>query len=69
MKRTSLFLVLLLLIPSIALASSWHKTLAEAEAEAKKTNKLILVDMYADWCGWCKRFEQEVYPSARFQAI
>jgi len=52
-----------------AAAATWHKTLDDAAAEAKKTNRMILVDMYADWCGWCKRFEREVYPSERFQAV
>jgi thiol-disulfide isomerase/thioredoxin len=22
---------------------------------AKKNNKIILVDAYTDWCGWCKK--------------
>ena len=30
-------------------------------AEAKKSNKKILVDVYTDWCGWCKRMDKEVY--------
>ncbi len=69
MKRTRILLVLLVLLPGHAFAASWHKTMDEAAAEAKKTNKMILVDMYADWCGWCKRFEREVYPSEQFQAV
>jgi thioredoxin-related protein len=62
-------LIILMLVPVQAFAATWHKTLDEAAAEAKRTNKMILVDMYADWCGWCKRFEREVYPSEQFQAI
>jgi thioredoxin-related protein len=30
-------------------------------AHAKKTNKKILVDVYTDWCGWCKRMDKETY--------
>jgi thioredoxin-like negative regulator of GroEL len=60
--------VALALAPEFAAAATWHKTVAKAQAEAKQGNKLILVDLWADWCGWCKRMEQEVFPSAVFQA-
>lgn len=30
-------------------------------AEAKKTNKKILLDVYTDWCGWCKKLDKDVY--------
>jgi uncharacterized protein YyaL (SSP411 family) len=28
---------------------------------AKKTNKIILVDAYTDWCGWCKKMDRDTY--------
>ena len=28
---------------------------------AKVSHKKILVDIYTDWCGWCKKMDQEVY--------
>lgn len=30
---------------------------------AKKENKKILINVYADWCKWCKKMESEVYPN------
>lgn len=37
------------------------KTFNEGLVEAKKLNKKILVDVYTDWCGWCKKMDREVY--------
>jgi uncharacterized protein YyaL (SSP411 family) len=28
---------------------------------AKKKNKIILVDAYTDWCGWCKKMDRDTY--------
>ncbi|MFA6954755.1 MAG: thioredoxin domain-containing protein [Thermoanaerobaculia bacterium] len=66
--RLAALVLALALVPQFAHATKWHDTVAKAQAEAKQGNKLILVDMWADWCGWCKRMEQEVFPSEVFQA-
>ncbi len=29
--------------------------------EASATNKKVLIDVYTDWCGWCKRMEKDTY--------
>lgn len=28
---------------------------------AKKKNKIMLIDVYTDWCGWCKRMDKDTY--------
>lgn len=58
--------LVLALAPSL-FAGAWHKKVADAQKIAKAKNQLILVDMFADWCGWCHRFEREVFPSQLFQ--
>jgi len=30
-------------------------------SEASVTGRPILVDVYTDWCGWCKRMDRDVY--------
>ncbi|MCU0452078.1 MAG: DUF255 domain-containing protein [Bacteroidetes bacterium] len=30
---------------------------------AKEQNKKILVDLYTDWCTWCKKMDADTYPN------
>lgn len=38
----------------------WY-SLSEAIELAKKNPKKILIDMYTDWCGWCKKMDRETF--------
>ncbi|MGA8806821.1 MAG: thioredoxin fold domain-containing protein [Thermoanaerobaculia bacterium] len=67
MKRIALLAAVALLFVQQVSASPWLKDVASAQKIAKEKNQLIFVDLFADWCGWCHRFEQEVIPSQSFQ--
>lgn len=67
-RRLSLVVVVALACaPQLFAGRVWHKSVAPAQKEALAKKQLILVDMFAEWCGWCHRFEREVFPSAAFQ--
>ena len=37
--------------------------------EAQKTNpKKVMIDMYTDWCGWCKKMDKTTFADAEVQA-
>ena len=67
MKRVALLISLILLLAPAAFASPWITSLAAAQKKSKDSKQLIFVDLFADWCGWCRRMEQEVFPSQTFQ--
>ncbi|HVM87152.1 MAG TPA: thioredoxin family protein [Puia sp.] len=36
-------------------------SLAEAETFLQKEKRPILIDLYTDWCGWCKVMDKKTY--------
>lgn len=43
----------------------WAKSLDQALQQAKRSNKLVMVDFYTDWCTWCKRLDRDTYTNDR----
>lgn len=44
---------------------TWQHDLKTSLRMAKQAQKLVLIDVYTDWCGWCKRLDRDVYANAK----
>ena len=56
------FLVLLLLFPFAMTAQTVEWMSFEQAIEANKEEpRKILIDVYTDWCGWCKKMDKDTY--------
>jgi thioredoxin-related protein len=72
MKRT-LFLILILPAfitafaqkPELSTSSrvKWY-TIQEAEKLMKESPRPLFIDTYTDWCGWCKRMDQDTFTNS-----
>ena len=72
MKR----LILITILSAVAAGSlfadyppeGWTDSITEAIAEAEREDKMLLLDFTgSDWCGWCKRLDNEVWKTQVFQ--
>ena len=36
---------------------------------AQKKGKIMLVDVYTDWCGWCKRMDKDTYAKSEIISL
>lgn len=53
--------------PPPASAERWPSDLAAAKAQAAREGRLIVVDLFAEWCGWCKVLERDVFTKPVFE--
>ena len=52
--------------PASAADTGWSHDIEKARVAARDTERLLLVDLYADWCSWCKVLDEEVFSTAEF---
>jgi thioredoxin-related protein len=59
------------LVPSFAQMNEelrWHRW-DEGVTATQISGNYMLVDVYTDWCGWCKKMDREVYAHPQIQRL
>ena len=68
-KSGVIFGFLLALIFSGQGVYSQQVSFENALKTAKKEHKKVIVDIYTDWCGWCKKMDREAYSDEGIKKI
>lgn len=50
-------------------AIAWQRDLRRAGEIARAEGKLVVADVYTDWCGWCHKMDETIYSDPAIVAL
>ena len=68
-KFRILAIILLTFTSSIVTAQVEWLSFEEAVAKSKVDPKPIFIDVYTDWCGWCKKMDKATFSEAKISKV
>ncbi len=68
-KHSGIFLAVLFSLCIVVNSSAQSSEFETALKTAKKQDKRVIVDVYTDWCGWCKKMDADVYAKKKIKEI
>lgn len=60
-SKIRVFFVLLVLLSFANVCTVYSGVIEEALKQAKEEDKKVIIDVYTDWCGWCKKMDRDTY--------
>ena len=68
MKKVALLMLVASALTAAVPEVKWETSLAAAQSRAKAEHKVIFMDVWTAWCGWCIKLQRETFPSKEAQA-
>ena len=65
MKRSFLLFLMLTAVSFTSAKEPQWRSFDEGLKQAKLTGKKVLVDVYTDWCSWCKKMDANTYANKK----
>ncbi len=74
MKKSCCLLFLVLFVCGFTLGCSaeqgsgsisWLHSYEDAISKAKSEEKPLMIDIYTDWCGWCKKLDKDTFTDSK----
>ncbi|MDF3819287.1 thioredoxin family protein [Leptospira sp. 96542] len=69
MKAFFAVLLTFFLHNSIYAETNWETSIQTGFEKAKKEDKFLIVDLYADWCAYCMVLEKDIFPDKDVEKI